>query len=96
MPSYIETYNHQNRIGAIVELDCQDAYTLRTEEFRSFAADLAQHLAAVGETDQPLELQSYYKDSSVTIGARMADLQKELGVRINVTRYECFSCESIK
>ena len=95
MPSYIETYNHQNRIGVLVEFCCDDAYTLRTSEFREFAADLAQHLASVGETDIPLALQSHFREPGKTIGAMLASLHKKLGVRVRVARYKCFCSSSI-
>lgn len=95
MPSYVETYNHQNRIGVLVEFWCDDAYTLRTSEFREFAADLAQHLAAVGETDEPLALQSHYKEPDKTIGAMLANLHQKLGVKVTVPRHECFYGSSI-
>jgi translation elongation factor EF-Ts len=95
MPSYIETYNHQHRIGVLVEFRCDDAYTLRTTEFREFASDLAQHLATVGETEMPLALQSHYKEPGKTIGAMLAHLHQKLGVKVTVTRYECFCSSSI-
>lgn len=90
MPSYIETYNHHNRAGALLEFQCDDAYTLLTEEFREFAKDLAQHLVAAGPTDVPLLIQPYYKSPSDTVGARLVQLHKKLGVKLTVTRYDCF------
>ncbi|MEM1152698.1 MAG: hypothetical protein AAGI44_01060 [Pseudomonadota bacterium] len=73
-----------------MEFYCDDAYTLRTSEFREFATDLAQHLASVGETDEPLALQPHYKDPGKTIGNVLANLHQELGVKVTVPRYECF------
>ncbi len=44
----IETYVHQGRIGAIVELSCETDFVARTEDFQLLAKDIARHI--VGAT----------------------------------------------
>ncbi|MGH2872658.1 MAG: translation elongation factor Ts [Solirubrobacteraceae bacterium] len=55
----IQSYIHaNNRIGAIVEIDCQTDFVARNEKFVEFARDVALHVAAsnpiaIGENDVP-------------------------------------------
>lgn len=42
----IEPYIHSNRIGVLVELDCETDFVARTQEFRDLAHDLALQIAA--------------------------------------------------
>jgi elongation factor Ts len=57
----VQSYIHAgNRIGVLVEVDCQTDFVARTEKFVEFARDLALHVAAaaplaVSEDDIPAE-----------------------------------------
>jgi elongation factor Ts len=57
----VQSYIHAgNRIGVLVEVDCQTDFVARTEKFVEFARDLALHIAAaaplaVSEDDIPAE-----------------------------------------
>ena len=42
----ITTYNHDNRICVLVELNCETDFVARTDEFVELAKDLAMHIAA--------------------------------------------------
>ena len=42
----IEPYVHGNRIGVLVEVDCETDFVARTQEFRTLAHDLAMQIAA--------------------------------------------------
>ncbi len=44
----IETYVHQGRVGAMVELSCETDFVARTEDFQKLAKDIALHIAGVG------------------------------------------------
>jgi elongation factor Ts len=46
MPEHIEGYVHNSKIGVLVHFDCKDEYSMRTEEFRDLARDIAMHIAA--------------------------------------------------
>jgi elongation factor Ts len=51
----VDAYIHSNnKLGAIVELNCETDFVARTEEFRSLAHELAIHIAA----SQPLYVSS--------------------------------------
>ncbi|HEY2160394.1 MAG TPA: translation elongation factor Ts [Solirubrobacteraceae bacterium] len=57
----VQSYIHAgNRIGVLVEVDCQTDFVARTEKFVEFARDLALHIAAaaplaVSDDDIPAE-----------------------------------------
>ena len=57
----VQSYIHAgNKIGVLVEVDCQTDFVARNEKFVSFARDLALHIAAanplaVSEDDLPAE-----------------------------------------
>ncbi len=40
------TYNHDNRIGVVVEVNCETDFVARNELFTNFAKDIAMHIAA--------------------------------------------------
>lgn len=43
----IETYIHQGRVGAMVELNCETDFVARNEEFQKLAKDIALHVAGM-------------------------------------------------
>jgi elongation factor Ts len=46
MTRKIVTYNHDGRIGVIVEMSCKDDWTSRTDEFKALGRDIAMQIAA--------------------------------------------------
>jgi elongation factor Ts len=42
----IGTYNHDNRIGVLVEINCETDFVARNEIFTTFVKDVAMHVAA--------------------------------------------------
>src|SRR5262249_27155339 len=42
----IGTYNHDNRIGVLVEVNCETDFVARNELFTTLVKDLAMHIAA--------------------------------------------------
>ncbi len=43
----VESYVHSNRIGVIVELNCETDFVARTDNFKSLAHELAMQIAAM-------------------------------------------------
>jgi elongation factor Ts len=72
-------YVHSNdRIGVIVEVNCETDFVARNEEFKQFARDVALHIAAaaprwVSEDDVPAEL----KEAELQIFAQQAEDKPE-------------------
>lgn len=44
----IGTYNHDNRIGVLVEVNCETDFVARNEIFTTLVKDIAMHIAASG------------------------------------------------
>jgi elongation factor Ts len=42
----VEAYVHSGRIGVLVEVNCETDFVARTEDFKTFARDIAMHVAA--------------------------------------------------
>jgi len=42
----VSTYNHDNRIGVVVEVNCETDFVARTDEFMDLTKDIAMHIAA--------------------------------------------------
>jgi elongation factor Ts len=42
----IGTYNHDGRIGVLVEVNCETDFVAKTDEFKDLVKDLAMHIAA--------------------------------------------------
>ncbi len=56
----IGTYNHDGRIGVLVEVNCETDFVARNENFTTFVKDIAMHIAAaapeyVSADDVPAE-----------------------------------------
>src|SRR5690606_29500414 len=56
----VGTYNHDSRIGVIVEVNCETEFVARNEVFTALVKDIAMHIAAtsplyVSEADIPEE-----------------------------------------
>jgi elongation factor Ts len=42
----IQSYVHSEKIGVLVEINCETDFVARTDEFKTFARDVAMHIAA--------------------------------------------------
>lgn len=63
----IESYVHSGRIGVLVEINCETDFVARTEDFKTFAKDVAMHIAAANpeylkSEDVPAEVVASEKD----------------------------------
>lgn len=62
----IGSYVHDNRIGVIVEVNCETDFVAKNEKFTDLVKDVAMHIAAsapeyVSETDIPAEIRDKQK-----------------------------------
>src|SRR6187402_973170 len=73
----VGTYNHDNRIGVLVEVNCETDFVARGEAFQTLVKDLAMHIAAsnpqyVSADDIPTEetdrVTSEFKDKAASEG----------------------------
>ncbi|MCA9331523.1 elongation factor Ts [Candidatus Saccharibacteria bacterium] len=42
----VSTYNHDNRIGVLLEVNCETEFVAKTDEFAELVKDIAMHIAA--------------------------------------------------
>ena len=99
----IESYIHTGgRIGSLVELSCETDFVARTEEFIKCAKEIAMQVAAMNpisinkednkqyEDEQILELQTYIRDSSKTVGEVVKELSARVGENIVIKKINRF------
>jgi len=104
----VESYVHSgNRIGAIVEVNCETDFVARTLDFQSLAHDIAMQVAAMaplyldtsdipaGEEHNPQEAclmqQPFIKDPTRTIQDLVNESVGTLGENVRVRRFARFS-----
>ena len=103
----IEAYVHSgNRIGALVEVNCETDFVARTPEFKELSHDLAMQIAAmspefIGDGDLPedldgasqeavLLLQPYIKDPTKTIQELVNEVIARVGENVRIRRFSRF------
>lgn len=81
----IGTYNHDNRIGVLVEVNCETDFVARNDIFTTLVKDLAMHIAAtnpmyVSVSDIPADVRSQmaaeFTEKAKTEGKPPAMLEK--------------------
>ena len=99
----IDTYVHNRRIGAMVEVNCETDFVAKTDQFKELAHNIAMQVAAmcpdyVSESDVPdgvevdvkqacLLSQSFIRDESMTIKDLVNDVIAKVGENIQVKRF---------
>jgi elongation factor Ts len=95
----IGTYNHDNRIGVLVEVNCETDFVARNELFTNLVKDLAMHIAAsspeyVSEQDVPKEVRQKITDefsSAAKATGKPADIAAKI-VEGQVKKYFAERC----
>ena len=98
----VESYIHNgNRVGVLVELNCETDFVARTDEFRSLAHDIAMHVAAMdpetvsaedgADAETSLLEQPFVKDPSKTIQELINDTIAKIGENVQVRRFTRFA-----
>lgn len=94
----IESYVHNNdKIGVLLEINCETDFVARNQEFRELAHDLALHIAGmdpqciepkdVSEEEISLLTQPFVKNPDITIGDLIQEKIAKLGENIKVSRF---------
>jgi elongation factor Ts len=102
----IESYIHQGRIGALVELNCETDFVARTDDFRALAREIAMQVASMNpkylsKEDVPAEEmepvaqvalleQPFIRDGSRTIGQLVIETSAKTGEKVAVRRFSRF------
>ena len=84
----IGTYNHDDRIGVLVEVNCETDFVARNEIFTDLVKDLAMHIAASepANVDELLS-QPFVKNPDQTVADLVKDRAARLGENIVVRRF---------
>lgn len=84
----IESYVHNNKIGVLVEVNCETDFVARSETFKEFAHDLALQISSMAPADlDELMAQPFIKESKTTIADYLRDVTGKLGEKIVVARF---------
>ncbi|CAN5349099.1 translation elongation factor Ts [soil metagenome] len=87
----VGTYNHDGRIGVLVEVNCETDFVARNEIFTDFVKDIAMHIAAsnpqyVGTDEIPAEEQTRvteeFKEKAAVEGKPADMLDKIVGGQV--------------
>ena len=103
----IQSYVHTgNRIGAMVELNCETDFVARTTEFNELARDLAMQVAAMSPihidrdmvpedtgdvpAEEVLTEQQYIKDPGKTVSELVTEMIARVGENVRIRRIARF------
>jgi elongation factor Ts len=102
----LESYIHQNRIGVLVELNCETDFVANTPEFKQLARDVAMQIAAMDpkvvsadqrtpehegpDSEVVLMAQPHIKDAKRTIDDLVKDVIAKTGENVRVSRFARF------
>ncbi|HUD06992.1 MAG TPA: translation elongation factor Ts [Candidatus Saccharimonadales bacterium] len=78
----IGTYNHDNRIGVLIEVNCETDFVARNEIFQNLVKDLAMHIAATNP--EFVSIDSVPKDIRDKAKADFAQKVKQQGKPENI------------
>jgi elongation factor Ts len=85
----VGTYNHDGRIGVLVEVNCETDFVARNEIFTDLVKDISMHIAAMEPADTKALLeQDFVKDPSQTVADYVKDRAARLGENIVVRRFD--------
>jgi len=84
----IKTYLHNDRVGALLELNCETDFVARSDSFRELAHSLAMQIVAMNPKDiDELLAEPYIKDESVVINDLVKGVILKTGENIKVKRF---------
>ena len=84
----IGSYNHNGKIGVLVEIQCETDFVAKNELFRNLVNDLAMQIAAMNPKNiKELMEQNFIKDESKTIKEVVDFAISKLGENIQVKKF---------
>ncbi len=85
----VEIYSHTgNKIGVMLEVNCETDFVARSEDFCIFTRDLAMHIAFYNpENVQALLTQPFVKDAGKTIQDLLNELVAKVRENIIISRF---------
>lgn len=87
----IDAYVHQDRVGALVQLNCETDFVARSDEFRRLAHEVAMQVVAMDpQSVEELLSSPYIRDEKATIDDLVKQAIAQLGENIKVVRFSRF------
>jgi len=88
----IDAYVHANqKIGVLLQLDCESDFVARNENFKALSHDLCLHIAALNPAgNEELLLQPFIKDSEKTVQDLINESISKLGENIKLNKFTRF------
>ena len=88
----VESYVHNgNKIGVLVEVNCETDFVARNDDFIKFTRELAMHIAAMNPVDVlSLLTQPFVKEPSKNIQDLLNELVAKIGENIQIGRFVRF------
>lgn len=88
----VETYVHDNRVGAMIILGCETDFVAKNEQFKKLAHDLAMQIASMDPKDEKeLMKQTFIKDQDVTVEELIKDSIGKIGENIQIVDFKRMS-----
>ena len=88
----VKAYVHNDKVGALLTLNCETDFVARSEPFRELAKNLTMQIVAMDPEDvDELLAQPYIRDESVTVNDLVKEVVLKTGENIKIgrfTRYE--------
>jgi elongation factor Ts len=85
----VEAYIHTgNKIGVVVEVNCETDFVARNDDFIVFTKNLAMHIAAMNPANvQELLAQPFVREASKSIQDLLNELVAKIGENIQISRF---------
>jgi len=84
----IGTYNHDGRIGVVVEVNCETDFVAKTDEFKELVKNICLHIASMEPKDvNALVEQPFVKNPDQTVDNYVKEYIAKLGENIVIRRF---------
>lgn len=84
----IASYVHNDRIGVLLEINCETDFVARLDDFRDLAHNIVMQIAAMNPKDvEALLAQPYIRDESMTVADLIKNAIAKIGENIQIARF---------
>ena len=83
-------------IGVVLEVNCETDFVAKTDNFKTFANNVAKHVALANPADiDALMAQKFVDDETKTISDLVSDATVAIGEKISLRRFERFETTGV-
>ena len=84
----VECYCHGNKIGVVLELNCESDFASKTQEFKNLAHEIVLQITSMNPRDLDELLKSnYIRDESQSIQNLLEQTTAKIGENIQIKRF---------